>query len=107
MHRLAVVSIAMPHVVSGSWLADIRLPVALPFVVLAATRLDLSRSRTFVVALAGFAMLAVRVWMVSQSWADYDRWFGEFRAAAVAIAPGARLAVVAEPVPPERQYGSV
>ena len=103
LSAMAVVSIAMPHVVSGSWLADIRLPVALPFVVLAATRLDLSRSRTFVVALAGFAMLAVRVWMVSQSWADYDRWFGEFRAAAVAIAPGARLAVVAEPVPPERQ----
>jgi hypothetical protein len=103
LSAMAVAAIAMPHVVSGSWLADIRLPVALPFVALAATRLDLPPRRAFAVALAGFAMLAVRVWVVSQSWADYNRWFGEFRTAAAAIAPGARLAVVAEPIPPERQ----
>jgi hypothetical protein len=103
LSALAVVAVAMPHVVSGSWLADIRLPVALPFVALAATRLEMPRSRTFALAVVGFAMLAVRVWAVSQSWADYDRWFAEFRTAAAAIAPGARLAVVAEPIPPERQ----
>lgn len=96
-------SLLMPHWVSGSALADIRLPAILPFLLIAATRLDAPKRRLvvpFVVAAGVF--LALRVWTVSETWRDYDVQFAEFRAAAQAIAPGSRLLVVAAPLPETR-----
>ena len=97
---VAAAAVLMPHWVSGSSLADIRLPAILPFLLIAATRLDAPKRRL----IAPFAALAViflvlRVWTVSETWRDYDAQFAEFRAAAQAIAPGSRLLVVAAPLP--------
>lgn len=97
---LLVAALLMPNWVSGSWGADMRLPVALPFVLIASTRLELARRPAIALALLGGLLLAARVWSVGQSFADHDRWFAEFRAASAAIPPGARLLVVA-PAPPD------
>ncbi|MGH7036344.1 MAG: hypothetical protein ACREFL_21670, partial [Stellaceae bacterium] len=93
-------SLLMPHWVSGSALADIRLPAILPFLLIAATRLDAPKRR-LVAPCAAVAMvfLALRVWIVSETWRDYDAQFAEFRAADHVIAPGSRLLVVAAPLP--------
>jgi hypothetical protein len=87
-----------------SWGADMRLPVTLPFLIIASTRWEASRRR-----FAGFAatavllMLGLRIWTVSQSWRDYDRWFAEFRRAAAVITPGSRLLVVEGPMTEDNQ----
>jgi hypothetical protein len=101
LSALIVAAVSMPHVASGSFLADIRIPVVLPFLIIASTRLEMPGRGVPLFAAAAFVALLVRVWAVSQSWADYDRWFAEFRAAAAVIEPGSRLAVVAEPIPRE------
>ncbi|HXP74291.1 MAG TPA: hypothetical protein VN823_09105 [Stellaceae bacterium] len=92
---MILAAVAMPTWMSGSWLADIRLPVALPFVMIASTRLDESRFR----AVGWFAaiavmLLAVRVWAISEVWRDAGPRFAEFRAASRVIIPGARLLIV-------------
>ncbi len=97
---MVIASLLMPRVISGSWFADIRLPVMLPFVIIASTRFEPSRKRVLLpIAAIALGVLGVRVWTVSQAWRDYDRWFGEFRTASAVIAPGARLLVVQEPIP--------
>jgi hypothetical protein len=92
---LLVTAVLMPYRANGSALADIRLPVTLPFVILASTQFAVSRKWLLRllggVALFGFGL---RIWTVSESWKDYDRWFNEFRAASAVIAPGARLLIV-------------
>ena len=95
---MIVTAVLMPNRMSGSWNADIRLPVALPFVAIASSRLEASRkSMVGLFAVAGLIALGLRVWAVSQSWCDYNRWYTEFRAASAAIMPGKRLLVVAAP----------
>jgi hypothetical protein len=101
LFAMALTAVAVPNWLSGSWLADIRLPVALPFVIIASARLDLARFRS-----AGFwagvavALLALRVWAISETWRDYDRHYAEFRDASQVITPGARLLIVEErPIP--------
>jgi hypothetical protein len=92
----------MPHVISGSWFVDLRLPVMLPFIIIASTRFEpLSRRVVLPIAVVALAVLGVRVWTVSQTWRDYDRWFTEFRTASSVIAPAARLLVVQAPIPPK------
>ena len=92
---LALAAAAMPNVLSGSWAADLRLPVALPFLLIAATRLEMPRSRSAAAfAAAAFCVFGLRIWSVTQSWRDYDRRFAEFRAASRVIAPGSRLLIV-------------
>jgi hypothetical protein len=92
---LLVTAVLMPYYANGSALADIRLPVTLPFVILASTQFTVSQKwlprLLGGVALVGFGL---RIWTVSESWKDYDRSFNEFRAASAAIAPGARLLIV-------------
>ncbi len=99
---MLVTAVLMPSYANGSALADIRLPVTLPFVVLASTQFAVSRKwlpwLLGGVALVGFGL---RIWTVSESWKDYDRWFNEFRAAAAVIAPGARLLAVQATIPGE------
>ncbi len=92
---LALAAVAMPNWLAGAWAADLRLPATLPFLLVASTaprplRAGLGRA----VMLAAAALLAVRVWAVSTSFASYDRWFADFRAAAAALPPGARLLMV-------------
>jgi len=41
---MIVAAVLMPHSLCGSWRADLRLPVALPFVQIASTRLDVQRA---------------------------------------------------------------
>ena len=92
---LLLATVLMPHYANGSALADIRLPVTLPFVILASTQFTVSRKwlprLLGGVALVGFGL---RIWTVSESWRDYDHSFNEFRAASAVIAPGARLLIV-------------
>jgi hypothetical protein len=95
---MAAAAILMPNVANGSWLADIRLPAVLPFVLIAATRLELPERRLrLALAAAALILFGLRIGAVSQSWRDYDRWFGEFRSASSVIEPGARLLIVESP----------
>jgi hypothetical protein len=96
---MVVTAVLMPHYAHGSAYADIRLPVSLPFMILASTTFTATR-KWLPPALAGLALVAfsLRIWTVSESWQYYDRLFNEFRAASTVIAPGARLLVV-EPMP--------
>ena len=105
---ITLLLLVMPHRVSGATFADIRLPVALVFVLIASTRFEASRKQ----ALLSFAavsslVLVLRVWAVTQTWGDYDRWFTEFREASAVVPPGARLAVVATPLPAQEQLPGV
>ena len=87
-------TVAMPEWLSGVWGADKRLPVVLPFLLIACCAPVAARPpRALQVAAAVLVLL--RVWSVSVAFADYDAWYGEFRAAARVIAPGARLLAVA------------
>jgi hypothetical protein len=102
---MVVGSLLMPRVIGGSWFADIRLPVMLPFVIIASTRFEPSRKRILLpIAAVALGILGVRVWTVSHAWRDYDRWFAEFRTASAVIAPGARLLVVQAPIPQDKQH---
>jgi hypothetical protein len=74
----------------------------LPFVIIASTRFEPSRKRVLLPIAA--VVLGVRVWTVTQTWRDYDRWFGEFRTASAVIAPGARLLVVQAPIPQDKLH---
>ena len=101
---MVVASLLMPRVTSGSWFVDIRLPVMIPFVIIASTRFEPSRKRVLLpIAAVAVGVLGVRVWTVTQAWRDYDRWFAEFRTASAVIAPGARLLVVQAPIPRDTQ----
>ena len=101
---MILVAMMMPNRMSGSWLADIRLPVALPFVIIASTRFEASRKRVAApVAATALIVLGLRVWTVSHAWLDYDRWFAEFRTASAVIPPGMRLLIVEAPVAGQKQ----
>lgn len=96
---LVLAVVLMPNWASGSWLADIRLPVTLPFVLIASTELKAPRRGV----IAGFAVVALillgtRLWVVSQVWRDAAQRFTEFRAASRVIPDGARLLVVEAPI---------
>lgn len=92
---MAVAALAMPNWLSGSWSADIRLPIALPFVIIASTQLQAPWRRTIgVFAVSAAMLLGARVWSVTESWRSYDQQFTEFRTAARAISPGSRLLIV-------------
>ena len=101
---MLVAAILMPNFVNGSWGADFRLPVILPFVLLACTRLDASKPMLRGLSLAATLLFGLRIATVSQSWRDYDHWFDEFRRASAAISPGARLLIVETPVVGERPH---
>jgi hypothetical protein len=91
----------MPNFLTGSWAADIRLPVALSFIAVACFTPRLPDRRLRVgLAAAALSLLAARVACVSVAWQDFDANLREFRAAAQAIPRGARLLVVEEaPLP--------
>lgn len=93
---MVLAAAAMPNWASASWLADIRVPVALPFLIIASSRLEPHRLRTVrLFAVIALLLLGTRIWAVTESWREIDQRFAEFRTAARAITPGARLLVVA------------
>lgn len=97
---LLVAAVLMPNWLHGSWAADIRLPVALFFIVIGSIRIDVSRFRMIgLFAVAALVLLGVRVWVVTETWRDDNSRFAEFRAAARAITPGSRLLIVEAPLP--------
>jgi hypothetical protein len=97
---LGIATVLMPQWLSGSGAADIRLPVTLPFLIIASTRLAPSRQLVIhAFAMAAVLLLGLRLWAISESWRDYDRQFAEFRAASAVISPGARLLIVRQFTP--------
>ena len=93
---MVLAAAAMPNWASASWLADIRVPVALPFLIIASSRLEPHRLRTVrLFAVIALLLLGTRIWAVTESWREIDQRFAEFRTAARAITPGARLLVLA------------
>ncbi|MGH7103439.1 MAG: hypothetical protein ACREFJ_13690, partial [Acetobacteraceae bacterium] len=97
---MSLVAVAMPNTLSGSWAADLRLPVALTFLLIASSEVRFpSRQMTVAVAGVALSLLGVRLWAVTQSWRDYDHQFAEFRAASRVIAPGSRLMIVEDAIP--------
>ncbi|HKX07161.1 MAG TPA: hypothetical protein VJN67_03175 [Stellaceae bacterium] len=108
LSAMILAAAAMPNWASGSWLADIRLPVALPFVLIASTRVEVARLRAAGwFAAVALVLLGVRVWAISETWRDADRLFVEFRSAARVIAPGARLLIVDDTPRGGRPFGGV
>jgi hypothetical protein len=96
---LGLTALLIPNWLNGSWAADIRLPVALPFVAIAATQIDIGWKWAGTFASVALTLLAVRVWSVTQTWRDYDGRVAEFRAAASIIRPSSRLLVVEASIP--------
>jgi hypothetical protein len=103
---MIMVSLLMPSTIGGGAFADIRLPVMLPFVIIASTRFAPLRSQVvFPLVAVALTVFGVRICTVSQAWRDYDRWFTEFRSASTAIAPGGRVLVVEPPMEPRKLPG--
>ena len=97
---MLVVSALMPEWVSGSWAAQIRLPVATTFVLIASlTPRSPRRGALPLFAVAALALLGARVWSVAESWQDASDRVTEFRAAARVIPRGARILTVQSPMP--------
>jgi hypothetical protein len=97
---MLVASAFMPEWVSGSWAAQIRLPVAATFVLIASlTPRSPRRGVLPVFAVAALALLGVRVWSVAESWQEASDRFAEFRAAARVIPRGARIVIVQSAMP--------
>lgn len=96
---LIVAAALMPNWLNGSWGADLRLPIALPFVIIAATRPHLSRGFALGLGIFAVQLLAVRAYALTVNWRDMDHHFTEFRAAAASIPQGARILVVQPPLP--------
>jgi hypothetical protein len=94
---LALTALLMPNWLCGSWLADVRLPVAFPFIIIGATRFTASRRASLALTAAALAILGLRVWTVSETWRDYDRQVTEFRAATQRLPLGAAILVVETP----------
>jgi hypothetical protein len=92
---MIVAAVLMPNWPFGSWAADFRLPVALPVVLIASTRVDIERGR--VIGLLGalaLVFLGVRLYALTLTWRDVDNRFAEFRALARAIPKGSRVLIV-------------
>ncbi len=92
---LVVVTLIMPRRMIGGDDIDLRLPVLLPFLLLASLPPQLLPARLtkpFVAAV--LALLALRSGDVALSWHSMERDFTELRRATRAIAPGARVLTV-------------
>jgi len=95
-----VAAVAMPTSLDGSAMADIRLPVALPFLLAAAFEVGpVDRRNLAAFAAVALLLLGLRVFTVSESWREADRSFAEFRRTATTLPPGARLLVARDAMP--------
>jgi hypothetical protein len=100
-----VAAAAMPNWLYGSWAADFRLPVALPFIVIAGTKPFLSRRWLGgVVTALCISLLVARIAVVTSVWWEADRHFAEFRAVARNLPESARLLLAQAPLPREPRF---
>ena len=99
---MLIAAAIMPQWASGSWAADWRIPVAIPFIALASTRFHPRRGVAVVVwPTAALVLFCTRVWSTSLAWSDMDQDFHEFRSAISAIPAGARMFTVLSRMPDE------
>ena len=92
---MIVAAALMPNALMGSWATDIRLPVALPFVLIASTRLDIRRQRVVgLLAALALVFLGIRVYALTLTWRDADSRFAEFRAVSRVIPRSAPVLIV-------------
>jgi hypothetical protein len=98
-----VLAILMPEFVVGTWAADLRLPVALLFILIGATRLDAARTRQPLIAFAliGGVLFGLRIAAVTLGWHAMDRQFEEFRSAIRTLPEGIRMMTVQSAWPRE------
>jgi hypothetical protein len=91
----AVVYLAMPRVLFATYMADLRLPIGLAFMVVACLHLEmrLQRVRNAFAAVL-FVLLAVRVAEVQITWQELSSETVEFRNSISGIAKGSRVLVV-------------
>lgn len=101
---MLIATAVMPQWASGSWGADLRLPVALAFIAIASSRPVAWRRQTIVlVSMAVVAVMCIRVWSISLAWHDMDCRFNEFRSALSSVPAGARLFAVQSYMPDEAE----
>jgi len=107
---LSAAAILMPAYLSGVWGTHIRIPTVIACVIVAGVRFSPEARRfSTAIACAAIAMFVLRTAVVSQSWADLDRNFMEFRKASAAIETGSRILGISdeEDLPPGKMplYG--
>jgi hypothetical protein len=98
-----IMAILMPNHLSGAFGVDLRLPVALLFILVAATRLDEARAgwplATF--ALIGCLLFGLRIGVVTLAWRVMDHQFTEYRQAIRTLPKGSRMMTVESAWPKE------
>lgn len=89
----ALIFLAMPRVLFGSWIADQRMPIAIVFLLIGFLRPAGGRvlGPTFYALLIGATLF--RVVDVQAHWAQLGNRYDEFRAAAQVVTPGASVLV--------------
>ena len=89
---LVFATIATPSWLLGNWGNDFRLMVPLVCLLIAGTNLRIPERRFGLAFAAAVALVfGLRVAPLTQYWLDYDRLFGELRAAAGSLEPGSRV----------------
>jgi hypothetical protein len=102
---VALVAVAMPFSLHGSNFADYRLPVALPFLLIAALRVNVVHRRNLAwYGVLAVALFGVRIWATTEIWSQNQRSFDEFRRADTIIPEGARLLAVANKMPSDWRW---
>jgi hypothetical protein len=98
-----IAAIMTPVWASGTYGADVRLPIALPFIFIGATRLNTTSAQWPLVAfsIVGCFLLGLRITAVTLGWQAMDRQFAEFRSVIRALPEGARMMAVQSPWPRE------
>lgn len=89
----------MPTNVFSSWAADMRCPVALILLCIASTDWRWHAvAAARMAAVAVFALFLLRMGIITQTWAGYDRLYDQYRAAFATLPEGVRLtAAIAYP----------
>lgn len=98
------VFLAMPRVLFGSWAADLRLPVALVFMLIGFIRFnDSSRAVRYAFYAFVLGIAVARFGSVQMTWRNMDQAYDDFRRSIELIAPGSTILVAENdhPVGPE------
>ena len=91
---LALAAIFMPEWAMGGWGVHMRLPAVLGALAFASADFRLERNAARALAASAVLVLAYNAFALTRNWRAYDRQFAEFRAAARALPPDARLMTV-------------
>jgi hypothetical protein len=102
---LAIVTLVMPHYLSGVWGTHFRIPTVIASIIVAGVRIaPEARRRATLVVCAAVAVFCLRTAVIAHDWSDFERKFAEFRIASAAIEPGSRIFAIedTEDLPPGR-----